>query len=927
MRTPSPSARSERQKSFRAVVVAVLAALVAAVGVIAPGIAAMNAGIAITIPELLKSDANGVTSAGYIAVGDVAKVQFTWDARGTTLADGDSFTIELGSNFEAREVRTIPVTVVHNGAQVTIGTCQITKTAITCTMNSEVERLRVEGFTDFRGTGETLLIATAATTAETTTMTVNGATTAVDLPGTGGIRAAPLPTYRPANFTKVSTPLSAASKGVPWSIGFGTENLAATVPGFVADGVTTSTLTFTDTIGAGQTFDTNLANWSFSHVSSATSTTRSVLLNAAGRVYNSPGEDFTYTVTFNESRTVATMTLTGVFQPKTNYSLSSPNTINAGNAQEGVVYRNSVTIDGTSLTANGERYYNDTSKVTAALDPGYGGFEVTKYVDGTGVDHVPAGTTFDVVVSYTLPQDASTYPTWTPPGTLNADGRTGTVVLKVSNGKISVFPGSFPQGTVLSLSEDPTSASVEFPDAYSWGTPVFKVGNQVRNTLTIGDRTSQAVSLTNSVSTETAVLAVSKTMTGLEAGATAPTYSFTYACGSVTGTISNVPADGTPVAATPRVPLLAGATCTVTENVEGTAVEGYDLTSPSPVTVELQPAANGTTVAAVTNTYTRQTGSFSVSKVVAGDGSFGADEFLVHYECEVPGAAAVSGDLTVAGGGSVDGPVLPVGSVCAVSEPASSAQRAGFGVETSVSVDGQVGSEVTVVKDTTAAVVVTNTYTRQTGSLEISKVVDGDGAGVVAGREYTFTYVCQALDGSSPSGTVTVAAGSSGSVADLPVGRCVVTEGDAVADGTDVVTTWRVGGQEVTGEVGVDIADGAVASVEVTNTYTRQTGSFSVSKVVAGDGSFGADEFLVHYECEVPGAAAVSGDLTVAGGGSVDGPVLPVGSVCAVSEPASSAQRAGFGVETSVSVDGQVGSEVTVVKDTTAAVVVTNTYT
>ncbi|MDO4243461.1 MAG: DUF5979 domain-containing protein, partial [Actinomyces sp.] len=713
MRILPSSVNPRRRRTPRTIAVALLAVLVAAVGVIAPGVAATNTGIAITIAGLLKSDANGQTTNGYIAVGDVAKISFTWDATNTTLADGDSFTIELGSNFEAREVKTIPMTVVHAGAQVTIGTCQITKPAITCTMNSEVERLRAEGLTHFRGTGETLLFATAVTTAENTTMTVNGGAVEVDLPGTGGVRAAPLPTYRPANFAKASTPLSSASKQIPWSISFGTENLAATVPGFVADGVTVSTLTFTDTIGPGQTFITNPASWVLSHVSSATSTTRVSLVNAAGRVYNSPGEDFAYTVTFNEDLTVATMTLTGIFQPKTNYSLTSPNTVNAGSAQEGVVYRNSVTINGTSLTANGERYYNDTSKVSAALDPGFGGFEVSKYIEGTGLDHVPSGTTFDVVVSYTLPQTVSNYPRWTPPGTLNADGLTGTVTFKVVSGKISVYPGAFPQGTVISLSEDPKTASVEFPDAYTWGTPVFKVGTQVRNTFTIGDGTSQAVSLTNPVSTDPAVLAVSKTVTGLEAGVAAPTYSFTYTCGSVTGVINNVPADGTPVAATPSLPLLAGATCTVTENTSGTAVEGYDLTTPDPVTVQLRPKAEVQTVAAVTNTYTRQTGSFSVSKTVAGDGSFGADEFSVHYECTVPGGSAVSGDLLVAGGGSVDGPVLPVGSVCSVSEPASSAERAGYEVETSISVDGQTGSQVTVVKDTTTPVVVTNTYTAE----------------------------------------------------------------------------------------------------------------------------------------------------------------------------------------------------------------------
>lgn len=73
--------------------------------------------------------------------------------------------------------------------------------------------------------------------------------------------------------------------------------------------------------------------------------TRVSLVNAAGRVYDAVGQDFTYTVSFNADKTVATMTITGVFQPETNYAVNVPTRINAGTAQEGVVYRNSVSIE------------------------------------------------------------------------------------------------------------------------------------------------------------------------------------------------------------------------------------------------------------------------------------------------------------------------------------------------------------------------------------------------------------------------------------------------------------------------------------------------------------------------------------------------------------------------------------------------------
>lgn len=76
------------------------------------------------------------------------------------------------------------------------------------------------------------------------------------------------------------------------------------------------------------------------------------------------------------------------------------------------------------------------------MAPGFGNVEVTKVVDGEALDSVPAGTSFDLVVDYKLPKDASTYDGWTAPGTLNADGRTGTTTVKVTVGREACSPTS-----------------------------------------------------------------------------------------------------------------------------------------------------------------------------------------------------------------------------------------------------------------------------------------------------------------------------------------------------------------------------------------------------------------------------------------------------------------------------------------------------
>jgi LPXTG-motif cell wall-anchored protein len=76
------------------------------------------------------------------------------------------------------------------------------------------------------------------------------------------------------------------------------------------------------------------------------------------------------------------------------------------------------------------------------------------------------------------------------------------------------------------------------------------------------------------------------------------------------------------------------------------------------------------------------------------------------------------------------------------------------------------------------------------GGFEVTKTVSGTGASVVEGAEYTVDYSYEA-DGSAKAGQLTLTAGATGGLTDLPVGTVVTlsevaARGDGVAYGTPI---------------------------------------------------------------------------------------------------------------------------------------------
>ena len=297
---------------------------------------------------------------------------------------------------------------------------------------------------------------------------------------------------------------------------------------------------------------------------------------------------------------VATVKVTGPFAPSTNYEIvyRTGFTSQTGKAIMGARYANKASLNGSGKEVASERSYVEPFKVTIGMAPGYGGFEIVKSLAGSALDAVPAGTSFDVRVGYKLPAAASTYSGWTAPGTVNDDGVSGSAVMRAEIGKKSIFPGIFPKGTVITLSEDLTSASPA-PENYSWSSPTYSVGGAETSSLTVGSQAITSVSLTNRASTvPLGTFQVKQTASGADVAANKE-FGFIYDCSD--GQFGAVTVKGDDVSAAPDKTFEEGTTCTVSEDEEMAAIDGYDLVTPEPQSVTISTGATATV--AFVNTY------------------------------------------------------------------------------------------------------------------------------------------------------------------------------------------------------------------------------------------------------------------------------------------------------------------------------------
>jgi hypothetical protein len=165
-------------------------------------------------------------------------------------------------------------------------------------------------------------------------------------------------------------------------------------------------------------------------------------------------------------------------------------------------------------------------------------------------------------------------------------------------------------------------------------------------------------------------------------------------------------------------------------------------------------------------------GSLKIAKVFDPKDSGFSGKFTVHYDCD--DGTAHDGDVTLSAGGDTGIGGIPPGTACTVTEPSTPSPPTGWSFGPPAFEDGQdpmVDGTVTMGTDT-ATVTVTNSITRDTGSLKIAKVVTG-GPAPFSGS-FSFGVAC--ASGFTATTTFTYPTPGNGTIANIPAGNCTVTE-------------------------------------------------------------------------------------------------------------------------------------------------------
>lgn len=847
-----------------------VAAALAIVAVLVPGLgtpasAAVNPNINVTVTSLVRSTSSGQEQDGVVYVRDIAKMNFTWDATNANPQPGDQFTIGLPAHFANFEY---PKTSYLTFGGTDVGECKVEERTITCTLNEAIR-----GKTNIRGAGYALLEAVAATDATTSDITVNDVVQVVDNPGGGpiGVRA-----WEPAVFYKHATPLKSSSDSIEWSLSF-SGNIIKTHLGSLPQSIT-----FHDVMGGGQAFLDDPSQVNLTLGASADNPTRWTVVAKADGTKNTDFGDYSVSYVVQADGSVD-FTVTGPLAMNQNYHLkynSRPTTAN-GLVQPGFNYENTATLVGSNQKATKTIAYSDSFVITIEMKDGFGSFKVAKFLTGDGAGMLPAETEYTVNATWTLPDGKTTadYPGWAAPP--------NPLPVTVKAGQTTQPEATFPVGTAITFEED--LGAVLTPAGVSWGTPTFSP-----ETIVITNQQSREVQVTNEASAQLGTFAVAKTTTGDEGMAANKRYSFTYECDDAaasSGTIVNVSADGQPMGSGVSLPL--GTACTVKEVVGSAQIDGFTLREPVGQTVTINSVTDPVELS-FENVYTRDTGSLELSKSVLAEEGFPvpAGGFPVSYTCTdgTNGTVYLAADQSETIGG------IQTGAQCTVSEDEQAAQVAGYTLAAQMTPS----SSVTILKDQTARVDVTNTYVPRTGSFQISKEVLGDAGALVADKTYTVDYQCTDARGTLTNGSVELKAGEVKTIDGVREGSCTVTEAAADVDNADLETTYSVDGAAATTTPATITVtqDGGPSVVKVTNTYALHRGDFAVSKTVTGDGveALAADkEYAFSYECTDGTTGTIAG-VAADGTARNAGVSLPVGTACTVSEDATLADIPGYTV-------------------------------
>ena len=920
---------------------AVIAAILTIVSLLGASLVNPSVAHAVQTPGYTVSNIvvnNKALAAGQNVRRQLTPMTFDWsgEALNRTPKEGEGFEVAFPPQLQIAGSSLGKLDLIFEGKK--IGDCNLSNGAtslISCVFDSGVNDITSK---EVKGSGELKVIASTARreayTADTIDFQVNGAPVTASIPG--GIAKAADARYQPSKLSKYSTPIGERNKAVPWSIAFNPSLLAATVPSLGTPGNGNLTYRFIDTMGEGYDYETLLQGnpWTLQMVNSQDNPSMPAKRLADTNGASDP--DYPgFSITVTGSGRNREVTVTGPFQPDTNYRLSVPGKL-PGTAIPGIAYTNDVRIDGTNETASGTISYIKTAKVILAMRDGYGAVSIVKRVLGPAAASVPTTTKYPVTINFTLPngKTVADFPEWTDkPAGLNPSDTSGSVTFsEVVAGSFTNVPNTFPAGTTMTFEETPPAVpNIQWNTAKTTFEP---------KTLTVQEKQQSELSVSNVAQYADGTFQVKKTIADPKPANAPQSIKLYYQCNadSVDGAVKantdtelTVNTDGTLV---DGAVFHAGTECKVTREADadiadyGIAATGLNTA----VTIAEGKAASN--IAAVTNTYTKQAGTFQVKKVVADPKPANTPASVkLFYQCNadsVDGAIKANTDteLSVNTDGSVtDGAAFPRGTECKVTREAD-ADIAGHvlktdGLNTAVTLkEGKVADNIATV---------TNTYTQKIGTFQMKKLINApaDDAAFVAPKTVKFTYTCNAdsVDKTVKAGVATEVSVPVGDTpvdgSEFPVGtKCTVAqESEHAVAGYNSVPEGLT--QPVT------ITEGKVANniATVTNTYTKQVGSFSVTKVVDADPTIidldPDHEYSFNYVCTKDGAEVAKGELKVNGDNTVKSPDIPVGASCTVTEDEASARGA---VDNAV-LDVKVSGPAVITENTTTPVTVTNKYT
>lgn len=536
-----------------------------------------------------------------------------------------------------------------------------------------------------------------------------------------------------------------------------------------------------------------------------------------------------------------------------------------------------------------------TSTVANTLNRSTGSFSVTKSVTGG-----QAGVAFensDFTFSYTCtPQSGAVI--------------SGTLTMLAGG---SASPSEvIPVGSNCVVTETATAAPI---DPFTWDGVSYTVNGGSANsqsaqfTIPVGGATVQ-VNATNTISRKTVNLTVTKTVVAPDGGFVDAGMAFpvTVTCDNVALGTKNLTNGGSATWAGDL-----GSTCSASEaQVTGGLADasfawGPVDVNPSSVTLD---SVNGQYSIAVTNTVTRVYGQIALRKVFDNGGFSGivpnTQEYTGTWSCTYGNQPAVTGTWSAlaAHPATMTGDYnhILLTSSCTATEDALGAPSS----DPSFSWATPVVTGVPSLSGDAAAntMVVTNTLTRQTGSLDVSKALTGETAGYTPGEGFTgFAVGVQCsypgVEGVMQNQAFVVPGGGAVSlITGVPAGwTCGVSESspsgldpNPLHDGSFSWggVTYTIDGAP-TDEVVV--ATGQTNHVVVTNEITRNLGTVTVDKRIATpDAVKDGATFSGSYTCTYagPGGDVIyQGTWTVTGAGTATltgDTAIPVSAVCQVTE-------------------------------------------